>query len=100
MDAEHERNSTAKAYQLVLPERPSQEQLTMFFNNHKAKVRGRIVLVGKPATIPVNLNPPAKRTQRRTGTSSVMDQTHVPLLFPDAVPNANAGAPNAPRPLD
>src|SRR5215211_1700115 len=52
----------AKAYQLVLPERPSLEQLNIFLNNHKTKVRGRIVLVGKPASIPVNLNPPAKRT--------------------------------------
>src|SRR5687768_2768750 len=52
----------AKAYQLVLPERPSQEQLTIFFNNYKAKVRGKIVLIGRPAVIPVNLNPPAKRS--------------------------------------
>src|SRR5215204_5131322 len=51
----------AKAYHLVLPERPTQEQLTIFLNNNKTKVRGRIVLVGKPATIPVNLNPPSKR---------------------------------------
>jgi hypothetical protein len=51
----------ASAYQLVLPERPTQEQLTIFLNNHKAKVRGKIVLVGKPASIPVNLSPPAKR---------------------------------------
>src|SRR5215211_6501443 len=51
----------AKAYPIVPPERPSQEQLTLFFSNYKTKVRGRIVLVGKPAVIPVNLNPPAKR---------------------------------------
>src|SRR5678816_2869801 len=52
----------SSAYQLVLPDRPTQEQLTMALNNYKAKVRGKIVLVGKPATIAVNLNPPAKRT--------------------------------------
>src|SRR5215217_5827018 len=52
----------ASVFQLVLPERPTQEQLTMVLNNHKAKVRGKIVLVGKPATISVNLTPPAKRT--------------------------------------
>ena len=51
----------AKAFQLILPERPTQEQLTMFFSNQKANVRGRIVLVGKPAVVTVNLNPPAKR---------------------------------------
>src|ERR1044072_5976282 len=47
----------AKALQLVLPERPSQEQLDIFLNNYKAKVRGKIVLIGKPAVIPVNLSP-------------------------------------------
>src|ERR1043165_6576736 len=48
----------ASAYNVVLPERPSQEQLTVVLNNLKSKVRGKIVLVGKPATIPVNINPP------------------------------------------
>src|ERR1044072_8942211 len=51
----------AKAMQLVLPERPTQDQLTTFFSSNKSRVTGRIVLVGKPALIPVNLNPPAKR---------------------------------------
>ncbi len=41
----------AKALQLLLPERPSQEQLTAFFNSNKSRVRGRIVLVGKPSVI-------------------------------------------------
>src|SRR6185436_12758019 len=52
----------AKALQLKLPERPSQEQLTIFLDNYKAKVRGKIVLIGKPDVIAVNLNPPPKRT--------------------------------------
>ena len=51
----------AKALQLVLPDRPSQEQLDIALNNYKSKVRGKIVLVGKPASVPVNLTPPAKR---------------------------------------
>src|SRR5712692_4664283 len=51
----------AKAYQVILPERPSQEQLTSFFEKEKAKVRGRIVLAGKHTIVPVNLNPPPKR---------------------------------------
>src|SRR6476619_6558678 len=38
----------APAYQLVLPQRPTQDQLTIVLNNLKAKVRGKIVLVGKP----------------------------------------------------
>src|SRR5215471_11929909 len=52
---------TAKAYQMILPERPSQDQLTAYLETQKAKVRGRIVMAGKFTAIPVDLNPPAKR---------------------------------------
>jgi carboxypeptidase Q len=87
----------ASAFQLVLPERPTQEQLTMVLNNYKAKVRGKIVLVGKPATIPVNLNPPAKRqtdeqAQQRFGPNAR------PFNFPSPSPTPTP-APNAPKPL-
>ncbi|HLM24260.1 MAG TPA: M20/M25/M40 family metallo-hydrolase [Pyrinomonadaceae bacterium] len=87
----------AKAYQLVLPERPSQEQLTIFLNNNKTKVRGRIVLVGKVTSLPVNLNPPAKRTtdeqvQQRYGPNAR------PFVFPTPSPTPTPAA-NAPRPL-
>ena len=88
----------AKAYQLILPERPTQEQLTMFFNSNKTKVRGRIVLVGRPATIAVNLNPPAKRlsdqqAQQRFGPNAR------PPAFPRPSPTPSP-APDAPRPLN
>jgi hypothetical protein len=87
----------ASVYQLVLPERPTQEQLTMVFNNHKAKVRGKIVLIGKPASLPVVLTPPPKRTsdeqaQRRYGPNAQ------PFAFPTPSPTPTP-APNAPRPL-
>ena len=87
----------AKAYQLVLPERPSQEQLTIFLNNNKTKVRGRIVLVGKVTSLPITLNPPAKRTtdeqvQQRYGPNAR------PFVFPTPSPTPTPAA-NAPRPL-
>ena len=87
----------AGAFQLVLPERPTQEQLTMVLNNNKAKVRGKIVLVGKPTVIPVNLNPPAKRlsdeqAQQRYGPNAR------PFNFPTPSPTPTP-APNAPKPL-
>ncbi len=88
---------TAKAYQLVLPERPSQEQLKMFFDNQKSQVRGRIVLVGKPASIPVNLNPPPKRT-----SDQQVEQRYGPNARPPVFPAPSptpAPAANAPRPL-
>lgn len=88
----------AGAYQLILPERPTQDQLTMFFNNHRSKVRGRIVLVGRPATIAVNLNPPAKRlsdeqAQQRYGPNARPPAFRTPSPTPTP-------AANAPRPLN
>src|SRR5712692_276493 len=52
---------TAQAYQLVLPERPTPEQLAASLDGAKDRVKGRIVLVGRHTLMPVNLNPPAKR---------------------------------------
>jgi len=87
----------AKAMQLVLPERPTQDQLTTFFAGNKSRVTGRIVLVGKAAVVPVNLNPPAKRSsdeqaQQRYGPNAR------PFAFPTPSPTPSP-APNAPRPL-
>ena len=87
----------AKALQLLLPERPTQEQLNSFFTSNKTRVRGRIVLVGKAAVVPVNLNPPAKRStdeqaQQRYGPDAR------PFAFPTPSPTPTP-APNAPRPL-
>lgn len=52
----------ARAYRLVLPERPTQEQLNAFFEKEKRNVRGRIIMAGKPQVVRVNLTPPPKRT--------------------------------------
>ena len=87
----------AKAYQMILPERPSQEQLTLFLAGQKTKVRGQIVLVGKHTIVPVNLNPPAKRqtdeqAQQRYGPNAR------PFAFPTPSPTPTP-APGAPKPL-
>jgi hypothetical protein len=87
----------AKAIQLVLPERATQEQLTAFFNNNKTRVRGRIALVGKAAVVPVNLTPPAKRS-----TDEQVQQRYGPNARPFAFPTPSptpTPAPNAPKPL-
>ncbi len=36
----------ANAYQIILPDRPTQDQLNAVFEKEKAKVRGRIVMTG------------------------------------------------------
>jgi hypothetical protein len=85
----------ANAIQLVLPDGVTQDQIKIFLNNYKTKVRGKIVLIGKPASIPVNLNPPAKRlsddeVQQRFGPNPRPFPTPSPTPTPD---------PNAPKPL-
>jgi carboxypeptidase Q len=87
----------AKAVQVIVPERPNQDQLNIFFAGQKGRVRGRIVLIGKAAVVPVNLNPPAKRTsdeqvQQRFGPNAR------PFVFPTPSPTPTPD-PNAPKPL-
>jgi len=40
---------------------PTKEELTQWMETNKDRVRGKIVLMGKAAVIPVDFNPPAKR---------------------------------------
>ena len=85
----------AKALQLILPEHPTQEQLTSFFNSNKARVRGKIVLAGKTAVVPVNLNPPPKRL-----TDEQAEQRYGPNAKPFPTPSPTpTPTPNAPKPL-
>ncbi|HEX4949475.1 MAG TPA: M20/M25/M40 family metallo-hydrolase [Blastocatellia bacterium] len=57
---------TAQAMQLTLPERPTQEEFTAYLTALKDKVKGKIVLVGKPAFVPVTINPAPKRMDDKT----------------------------------
>ena len=87
----------ANALHLILPERPTQQQLTAFFDTQRAKVRGRVVLVGRHAIVPVNLNPPQKRmpdeqAEQRYGPNPRPQQS--PSPSPSPTP-----APGTPTPL-
>jgi len=84
----------AKAVQLILPDRPTQEQLTQALDRERTRVRGRIVLAGKHQIVPINLNPPPKRLddnqlQQRFGPN--------PRPFPQPSPSPSPGP--GPRPL-
>jgi hypothetical protein len=87
----------APAYQMILPERPSQDQLTTFFAKEKATVRGRIVLAGKQTIVPVNLNPPPKRSDDKTAEERYGPNAR-PFAFPTPSPTPTP-APGAPKPL-
>ena len=52
---------TAHAYQMILPEKPTQEELTSYLATQKDRVKGKIVLAGKNQIVPVTLTPPARR---------------------------------------
>lgn len=82
----------ARAYNLILPEKPTQEQLTAFFGREKGNVRGRIVLIGKQTIIPINLQPPAKRL-----SDEQAQQRYGPNARPFPTPSPSPSpAPNAP----
>src|SRR5690606_36477735 len=49
------------AVQMVLPSRPTQAELTAYFNEIRPRLKGSIVFLGEPNRVPVNLDPPAKR---------------------------------------
>lgn len=53
---------TGKAYNFLLPDRPTQAELTAHFDKIRNDVRGSVVFYGNPGVVPVNLNPPSKRT--------------------------------------
>ena len=40
---------------------PTQDELTKYFDSVKANIKDKMILVGKPAVIPVNINPAPKR---------------------------------------
>lgn len=83
-----------KVYQLVVPERPTQEQLTATFAKEKANVRGRIVLVGKPQSVPVSLTPPAKRVDDKAIEQRfAADATPSPFPSPSPSPSPGPGVP-------
>lgn len=89
---------TAKAYQIILPERPTQEQLTAYFETQKTKVRGRIVLAGKHTVIPVDLNPPAKRLTDEQAQQRYGPNARPGGGFPQPSPTPTP-VPGAPKPL-
>jgi hypothetical protein len=52
---------TAQTVQIEIPQRPTKERLAKFFDDNRAKVKGKIVMVGQPAVVRVTITPPNKR---------------------------------------
>ncbi len=84
-----------QAFQLIIPSTPTdrpnvnlpptQAELTAYFDSVRAQIKGKIVLVGKPAVIPVNFNPPQKRIDEET-LRKRLDPSATPQPFPTPQP--------------
>ncbi len=66
---------------------PTQEELTNYFNSIKDRVRGKMVLMGKPNVLPVDFEPPSKRIsdedlKRRMNPSAAPRQAPTPRPRP------------------
>lgn len=73
---------TAQAFNMVLPDRPTQAELTAYFDSVRATVKGKMVLMGKPGVVAVAINVPPKR---------VNDEELKKRLAPNAPPQQFGG---------
>ena len=80
---------TAHVVQIVLPPRPTSETLSRFFDENRISVKGRIVMVGRPAVVPVTILPAPKRRE-----DNDLRAQYNPANPPPSTP---APAPQAPR---
>ena len=89
---------SGNAFQMVLPQRPIQAELTAYFESVRDKLRGSIVLMGEPARIPVDLDPPAKRlddeTAKRRFDPNAGPQQPPPFATPSPTPTPRPNALN------
>ncbi|MGI8639162.1 MAG: M20/M25/M40 family metallo-hydrolase [Pyrinomonadaceae bacterium] len=87
---------SGQAFQLIIPTQqskddpkvffnPTQDELSAYFDSIKSQVKGKMVLVGKPAVIPVNFEPPSKRIDEET-LRRRLDPTATPQPFPTPQP--------------
>lgn len=77
---------TASAVLIDPPARVTRPQLDAYFDRHRPLVKGRIVLVGAPGSIPVAINPPPKRR----------DDAQAAAQFASDTPQASAFGPQGP----
>ncbi len=65
---------------------PTESELNAYFESVKSQIKGKMVLVGKPAAVPVSINPPAKRIDDDTIKQRFdpNNQRPQPNFFPQA----------------
>jgi hypothetical protein len=90
----------ARAVQIVVPERPTRQQLDAFFNTVREQVRGKVVLVGRHTLPPVTFNPPFKRRDEQEARNQFDPNSPSPSPFAALAPSPTPSpAPNQQPPL-
>lgn len=89
---------TGEAVRIEPPARPTQDAFTAFLDSQKDKVKGRIVLVGKPRVVPVVFNPAAKRREdsevrAQYDPDNPTSPTGMPPMGPAPAAQPEAGPP-------
>jgi hypothetical protein len=83
--------------QLILPQNPTKEEFTAWLEANRAKVKGKIVLLGKAAALSVNFNPPANKrmtdeqARNRFGPLAGPAAARAGPEFPQRAPQAQPG---------
>lgn len=72
---------TGRAFQMILPERPTKERLDEYFAGIRDQIKGRVVLVGRHQSPPVAFNPPSKRRDEQEARNQ-FDPNNPAALFP------------------
>lgn len=82
---------SGQAFNLIIPDRPTQDELTAYFTSVRDKIKGSMVLVGRPAVIPVNITPNPKRipdedARRRVDPNATPQNPFTPPAQPSPRP--------------
>ena len=83
-----------QAFQLNLPERPTQEELTAYLISVKDKIKGNMIFIGRPGVIPVDIQPPAKRISEEDVRKRLDPNTPRTFPTPRPTPTPKAGELN------
>ena len=78
----------ASVVNLILPERPSQDEITAFFAANAAAVKGKMVLIGRHQIVPVAINPVNKRLDTAEARSRFDPANPTPSPFANYTPPA------------
>ena len=78
----------AAVVNLILPERPTQDEIAAFFSANAGAVKGKMVLVGRHQVVPLSVNPVNKRLDAAEARSRFDPVNPAPSPFANFTPPA------------